>query len=523
MHPQAIAGFLCAWLLAYVAIGAYCIAAYLRRGRKTDYLLFGLLTFALAVLNAGEAWHYVAENPLEVPQALTLATAGRIAATVLLFHFVLDYAEIRWRRYVIGVLYGVAAVFSVANLLGLFFEFENAHHHPIALFGTSLSDVFVPDRAAAALFSVLAIAAVLAAAAILARTFVSGRLGALALFLGSVVLAVGSLHDGLRGAGLVHGPVLGPYGYEAFVLGVILTLQARYTAMRDKLEAKTVELKQRSQELGRSYEELREAQSELVRKEQLAAVGELAAVIAHEVRNPLAIINNAVATLRREGLGVDDRQTLHGILEEESSRLNRLVGDLLRYARPVSLERQLLSVRDLVERALSLAQTRTDITVELVEPDPVPRIWGDPNLLRQVIENLTTNALQAMSSGGALTATLVRQTVDGAEGVELMLEDTGEGMDTTVRNRALDPFFTTRPSGTGLGLAIVVRIVDAHGGRLHIRSAAGAGTILHVFLPVASDGAPAVRRGRNSEPRISQSSLPPMPVELRRVMGGRRS
>src|SRR6185436_3290504 len=117
---------------------------------------------------------------------------------------------------------------------------------------------------------------------------------------------------------------------------------------------------------------------------------------------------------------------------------------------------------------------------ELVEPEPTAPVWADPNLVRQVTDNLIDNAIQAMSGGGVLTVTLVNVELDGAAGVEIQIQDTGDGMDTEVRARALDPFFTTRPSGTGLGLSIVARIVDAHGGALRIRSKAGSGTAMHV-------------------------------------------
>jgi signal transduction histidine kinase len=246
-------------------------------------------------------------------------------------------------------------------------------------------------------------------------------------------------------------------------------------------------------------------------------VGELSAVVAHEVRNPLAIISNAVATLRRRaGVNEADRQTLLAILDEESSRLNRLVGDLLCYARPINLERQLVSLRDLVARGMALTEGRIGIDVELVEPKPTEKVWADPNLLRQVIENLVDNAMQAMSGGGVLTVTLVNATQDGEPGVEIQIQDTGEGMDTEVRARALDPFFTTRPSGTGLGLAIVARIVDAHGGSLRIKSKAGAGTVMHVFLPQGTEPSP---RSQDSARRGSDPVLPP---ELVRSLTGPR-
>ncbi len=170
-------------------------------------------------------------------------------------------------------------------------------------------------------------------------------------------------------------------------------------------------------------------------------------------------------------------------------------------------------------RGLALVEGHDEVTAELHEPTPVDKIWGDPNPLRQVVENLITNAVQAMSSGGILTVTLVPLEEGGARGVELQIQDTGEGMDTQVRSRALDPFFTTRPSGTGLGLAIVARIIDAHGGRLRIKSAAGAGTVMHVFLPIATELPP--KRTQSDPPDHGPSSLPPMPREIRKAMGAR--
>lgn len=233
---------------------------------------------------------------------------------------------------------------------------------------------------------------------------------------------------------------------------------------------------------------LSSAETAAVEKEQLAAIGELSAMIAHEIRNPLTIIGNAVSSLRRKETTAQDRATLLAILEEEAGRLNRLMNDLLNYARPVSLELQPVELREVVERALALVPQHGSVDVELIEPEPVGEVLGDANLLRQVFENLVTNAAQAMShEGGTLTVRIVKSgeaaARGGTPGVDVMVEDTGEGMDTSVRDRALLPFFTTRPAGTGLGLAIVSRFVQAHGGKLEIKSVAGTGTTVRVFLP----------------------------------------
>jgi signal transduction histidine kinase len=268
------------------------------------------------------------------------------------------------------------------------------------------------------------------------------------------------------------------------LLGVGVAQARRARLIVEEREAALRRAAELARKLREAEDALSSAQSTAVEKEQLAAVGELSAMIAHEIRNPLTIIGNAVTTLRRKDVAPEDRATLLGILTEESERLNRLVGDLLSYARPVPLDLQRVCLRDVVERALSLVKERPDLEVELVEPVPVGNVMADPNLLRQVFENLVNNAAQAMlEEGGILTVRIARGGEPGTPGVDIVVEDTGEGMDTSVRDRALMPFFTTRPNGTGLGLAIVARLVRAHGGKLEIKSAAGHGTSVRVFLP----------------------------------------
>jgi signal transduction histidine kinase len=152
---------------------------------------------------------------------------------------------------------------------------------------------------------------------------------------------------------------------------------------------------------------------------------------------------------------------------------------------------------DVLVRALGLvSKDRKSIKADFKIEGHDGRIWGDANLLRQVFDNLVVNAMQAMGMAGVLTVRVRAANQDGTDGVAVDIIDTGEGMDTQVRSRARDPFFTTRPSGTGLGLAIVDRIVDAHGGRLSIESRTGEGTTVSVFLPHLSPNEPAYPRPR---------------------------
>jgi signal transduction histidine kinase len=325
--------------------------------------------------------------------------------------------------------------------------------------------------------------------------------GALPVVVGATILVATAVNDLGTAAGLLTSAHLMDAGLAVFIVSVATTPGARFAVLSRDLERRTQELQTSARELKRSYDDLRKIQEELLKKEQLAVVGELAAVIAHEVRNPLAVIANAGAGLRKPAISREDQDVLLAILDEETSRLNRLVSDLLRYARPVSVQRTQIALRDLLERALALASAgaktvQTDLQMDAHEG----RLWGDANLLRQVFDNLIDNAVQAMSGGGRLTIRVRTWNRDGADGLGVDIIDTGEGMDTQVRSRALDPFFTTRPSGTGLGLAIVDRIIEAHGGNLDIDSRTGEGTTVTVFLPHGSPSDPPPLRSRGLRP-----------------------
>jgi signal transduction histidine kinase len=324
----------------------------------------------------------------------------------------------------------------------------------------------------------------------LARAYVEGRREVGAAIFGSGLLLVTILHDGLFETSVISTGHLVPFGFLALMTGLTAKLALEHVEIRQRLDARKRELRSRTRELMHSNDELRATQATLSSKEHLAAVGELAAVVAHEVRNPLAILGNAVASLRKESLAADDRATLLEIIDSEATRLNRIVTDLLSFSRPITLQRGTVQVGELIDRALSLAARKTEVRVDRQMILEGARVWADSNLLRQVFDNLIENAMQAMESGGTLT---VRVRPGGNAVVAIEIIDTGEGMDTAVRARAKDPFFTTRPSGTGLGLAIVDRIVGAHGGRFEIESSAGEGTKVIVHLPATSSEPPSSR------------------------------
>lgn len=476
--------------------------AFLRRPANREYGLAALFCLAAFVHTSGSLASEALAGRATGATLLTgrLGTVGLLASLPIAVHFALVYSRgsrpsLRW----LAPAYGAATVFAAFEILSRPRSAAQVHHAGAtgSLWAERIARTVAPNGAATyvAVFCAATVILVL-----VAHAYLVGQRGALAVVLGTTVLLAAVINDIGVASGAFSTVYLTDLGLAAFVVGIATTPGARYAAVTQELERRTEELRNRTRELRRSYEDLRTAQEELVKKEQLAVVGELAAVIAHEVRNPLAIIANAGAGLRKQ-ISREDHDTLLAILDEETSRLNRLVTDLLRYARPVNVQRSHLPLPDLLERALSLASAnkkriRSELRVEAREG----RIWGDANLLRQVFDNLIDNAMQAMGTDGALTVRVRAATEGGVEGLAVDIIDTGEGMDTQVRSRALDPFFTTRPSGTGLGLAIVDRIVDAHGGRLGIESRAGEGTTVTVFLPYGLPTDPPPARSRGSRP-----------------------
>lgn len=232
-----------------------------------------------------------------------------------------------------------------------------------------------------------------------------------------------------------------------------------------------------------AYYEVRERRA-VERSEQLAAVGELAASIAHEVRNPLAGMRGAMEVLRKQPGRPDAAEVIEEMIGQ-IDRLEHLVRDLLVFARPVSPRPRAFDLPDLLDRVLRYheeAAAAAGITIERRYGGDAAPLAADPQQLEQVVLNLVTNAVQAMERGGRLTLGVVRN----PEGLCIRVEDTGPGIPEAILDRVFQPFFTTKHRGSGLGLSIVRRIVENHGGRVSIDSQPGRGTAVSVTLPAAA-------------------------------------
>ncbi|MGD8821894.1 MAG: ATP-binding protein [Anaerolineales bacterium] len=222
---------------------------------------------------------------------------------------------------------------------------------------------------------------------------------------------------------------------------------------------------------------------------QRALLGEVMAIFAHEVRNP---INNITTGVQFAASKLGHDHPLFESLEQvkqECKRLDQLMSDVLFFARPLELKIEPLQLEQLIDRILSRWKPRlaqADIQCHISYPDDLPPASADPRSLEQVIVNLITNALQAMEDGGTLSATI--SVVESTQGqmVELKLADTGPGIPANILDRIFDPFFTTKKDGTGLGLAISRRIMNTHKGNIQVESYPDAGTVFTLTLPVSN-------------------------------------
>ncbi len=233
-------------------------------------------------------------------------------------------------------------------------------------------------------------------------------------------------------------------------------------------------------------------------RDRLAALGEMAAAIAHEVKNPLAGIEVMAGILKRQLPDSEDAQTILGDIIKEAKMANAIVIEVLDFVRPIRLQVEQIALSEVVDDAISTAEShasRGGVTVTLTMPQDLPRLQGDTHQLRQLFTNLLVNAFEALGGAGevhiAANAVAEEESGPGVETagpmIQVSVTDNGPGIPAEVVDRIFSPFFTTKPQGSGLGLAIVRKIVDAHDGRIDVGSRPGGGTVFSVTLPVRTE------------------------------------
>ncbi len=238
--------------------------------------------------------------------------------------------------------------------------------------------------------------------------------------------------------------------------------------------------------LFRDMTEIRRLEEEIARSRRLASLGSLAAGVAHEIRNPLSSIKGFATWFReRHRENLEDRETAD-VMIREVDRLNRVITQLLEFARPLTINRAPMLLSAVIRHALRMVDGDARAKEIVVETDLSPDIGEiplDADRMTQVFLNLFQNAITSMAKGGVLRVSLGRRGRRDEKTVCVTVADTGIGIPEEDLHRVFDPYFTTRPSGTGLGLAIVQKIVEGHGGEVRLESEPGRGTKATVLLP----------------------------------------
>jgi signal transduction histidine kinase/putative methionine-R-sulfoxide reductase with GAF domain len=252
--------------------------------------------------------------------------------------------------------------------------------------------------------------------------------------------------------------------------------------MYQELKAFSLQMEEKIQ---KTTSDLSKTEAQLIRSDKLAALGQLAAGIAHEIRNPLTSINILIHSLTQNLPTEDSRWEDLKVIEEEILRINEIVDQFLRFARPAPPLLVKAEVFSIIEETLQLLRPQIEKQRILVQKEfqPLPPILMDREQMKQAILNLLLNAVQAMPKGGHLA--LRGHVPEGNRWVRFSIQDSGVGIPAEDIGKLFDPFFSTKEGGVGLGLSITHRIIDQHDGKIEVESAPGKGTLFTVWLPVS--------------------------------------
>jgi signal transduction histidine kinase len=273
--------------------------------------------------------------------------------------------------------------------------------------------------------------------------------------------------------------------YAEIVLYHVTALIIGFLASRERRLRRHLE--KTSRELSEAYQRLQETFEQLRRSDRLAALGQLSAGIAHEIRNPLSSIKGSIEILEEEVPADHPKNEFVGIIKDEVARLNSLINEFLQFARPPEPVVSLTSLNDVIDSTLTLitrsaedsqVEIRTTLTPEL------PSVKLDPDQIRQVLLNVMLNSIQALPEGGLLE--IYTGAHRDSRKVTVEIKDEGVGIKKEDLDRIFDPFFSTRPEGTGLGLSVSHQLVENNGGTISVRDNPGPGVTFCIEFPASA-------------------------------------
>jgi len=297
-------------------------------------------------------------------------------------------------------------------------------------------------------------------------------------------------------------------------------LAQSFAQMSESLKDKTSELLNAKEELTKygvdlkrrvdaRTRELKAAQDELIKKERLAAIGEMASVVGHEIRNPLAVINNSIFFIKTKLLKIGSVEAKIGrhisIIQSEVKQANGIIDEILTYSRSREMKLEVISINHFIEEMLSVYPFPSHIqVVKSLDPnDPIVSI--DPDEIRQALRNLIGNGIEVMPKGGIVR--IATQIVE-QNWVRIDVADNGPGIPADVLEKIFTPFFTTKARGTGLGLAVVRKVVDRHNGKVDVETEKGKGTLFKIYLPLSTKVPPMRKDAQSERPQMTVRRTP---------------
>ena len=236
----------------------------------------------------------------------------------------------------------------------------------------------------------------------------------------------------------------------------------------------------------RDVTNIRQMEKEVARSRHLNSIGSLAAGVAHEIRNPLSSIKGFAVYFKERLAGNKEDEQTADIMIAETERLNRVISQLIEFARPLELKKEKVQFAKLVQHTIKLIDAdaqKNKISVEIEATAEMPMVEVDPDKIKQVLLNIFLNCLVALKDGGKLKI----EFAPAADNLTVIISDNGAGIKELDLPKIYDPYFTSKPAGTGLGLAVVQKIMEAHGGRINVESAIGIGTKVYLHFPLTAN------------------------------------
>ncbi len=496
---QLLAGIHIAWAIVYLVIGLSILPAFLRSGRDRMYLTYSFLCAQLMIFSLARSSFYMGGGSLgnEMAGRIVMALFPTAAATML--SMAARRAGLRSRRHAIamGVLGGISIFFMGASMAG--WVLDESHVVAHSIFPSGQEELLKEYSLAPLgyLLTVHSLALALATCVLLVKGAMDDRFIGMYFIASFAALVVFTVNDVLLQARVIRSFYMVEHGILLINVGVLASLLREFERSRAQLQHRTRELEQANErlealatDLDDSFTRLDRITDETRMLRPMADLGRLSASLAHEIRNPLAVLANVAATLKRHRTGGRNREEYDELVEmmkEETNRLARLVDDLLLFSQTGRLSREPVDVKELIDLAVGdveSAHARADgVEIDVDVMGGVPLFPGSVDSLRRALVNLIVNALQSTRGAGRIRV-MAKVGSSRPDSVLIGVQDEGGGIPQEDIAMIFEPFFSTRPTGTGLGLPIVKSIVEAHDGDIVLENRPGEGVTFWLSLPI---------------------------------------